>query len=81
MRVRSELIIDCRDASTARTLLRVLAPDNRAFPKNQKFVSLQKGRRLLFQVESTRISSLISTVESLLSDAGLFQDILMVSHD
>jgi tRNA threonylcarbamoyladenosine modification (KEOPS) complex Pcc1 subunit len=73
------LSIECRDEATAKKLHDVLAPDNRAFPKTQRFSFARKGRILLFKVESDRLLSLLSTLESVLSDVGLFQDVSMTS--
>ena len=75
MRAVFQLAIVCMDAKTAKKLLEVLEPDNRAFPKTQRFTSERKGRRLIFLVESNRTMSLLSTLESILADVGLFQDV------
>jgi hypothetical protein len=79
MRASIRLSIACRDAATARTLFTVLSPDNRAFPKDQRFTAGMKGMTLVFQAESERPMSVVSTIESILSDAGLFEAVWLLS--
>ncbi len=79
MKAAFRLSIECRDAGTAEKLLKVLAPDNRAFPKTQRFSSERKGRSLIFRVESDRVLSLLSTLESIASDVCLFQEVWLLS--
>ncbi len=71
--------MECRDVKTAKKLMMVLSPDNRAFPKDQRFTSEMKGKRLVFRAESERPFSVISTIESILSDVGLFQEVWLLS--
>ena len=50
-------------------------PDNRYFPKDQRFKASREGRFLRFEVESPRTRPALSTVTSIVSDAKLFRDI------
>src|SRR5690348_2912794 len=76
MKTSVRLKITCQDAATAKKLLAVLSPDNRAFPKDQSFTALDLlDGALLFQAESERPLSVFSTMESILSDVQLFEEI------
>ena len=79
MKARVRVTMECRDVKTAKKLITVLSPDNRAFPNDQKFISELKGRKLVFQAESERPLSVVTTIESILSDVGLFQQIWLLS--
>jgi hypothetical protein len=78
MNARVRLTVFCRDAATAEMLLAVLSPDNRAFPKDQSFTSEldEGGTALVFQASSERPMSVFSTVESILADVRLFEDVV-----
>jgi hypothetical protein len=73
--VAIELSIECRDAPIAEALNQVLMPDNRYFPKDQRFRSSMKGSIIRFDVASPRARPVVSTVASIISDARLFSDI------
>jgi hypothetical protein len=64
---------------TAKKLMTVLSPDNRMFPSDQRFTSELKGRKLVFEADSERPLSVVTTIESILSDVGLFQEIWTLS--
>lgn len=80
MKATVEVSIECRDRRTAEKLLAVLEPDNREFPKGQAFSSELSGRRLVLRLRSRdRFMSLVSTLEGMLSDAQLFQEVWLLS--
>jgi hypothetical protein len=72
---RVELVIECSDAATAEALDEALMPDNRYFPKDQRFDATRDGPSLRFVVGSPRPRQALSTVASIVSDARLFRDI------
>jgi hypothetical protein len=69
------LSIECIDRRVAEMLNGVLMPDNRYFPKDQRFTVARRGPRLRFIVSSPRARPALSTAASILSDASLFQDV------
>ena len=70
-----ELVIECGDETVAAALSDVLLPDNRYFPKDQRFKASRDGPSLRFSVESPRARPALSTVSSIISDAELFRDV------
>lgn len=69
------LSIECADEATAKSLNEALMPDNRYFPKDQRFEASMTGSTLQFTVSSPRARPVISTVTSIISDARLFRDV------
>jgi hypothetical protein len=74
-----ELSIECADGIVAEMLNEVLMPDNRYFPKDQRFAVSRSGPVLRFSVTSPRARPALSTVTSIVSDAKLFQDVLLAT--
>jgi hypothetical protein len=70
-----ELVIECSDVVVAKALNEALMPDNRYFPKDQRFKASREGPLIRFNVESPRARPALSTVSSIISDAGLFRDV------
>lgn len=70
-----ELLIECRDETVAAALNEALMPDNRYFPKDQRFKASKEGAFIRFTVGSPRARPALSTVASLISDAKLFSDL------
>jgi len=70
-----ELLIECRDESVADALNKALMPDNRYFPKDQRFRASKEGNLIRFTVASPRARPALSTVTSIVSDAMLFRDV------
>ena len=70
-----ELSIDCSDEAAANALNEALMPDNRHFPRDQRFEASKDGSLIRFTVSSPRARPALSTVSSILSDAKLFRDI------
>ena len=50
-------------------------PDNRYFPKDQRFQASKEGSLVRFSVGSPRARPALSTVSSIISDAMLFRDV------
>ncbi|MDA4116573.1 MAG: hypothetical protein OK442_08470 [Thaumarchaeota archaeon] len=73
--VSLELVIECADEEVATALNEALVPDNRYFPKDQRFRASKEGALLRFDVGSPRARPALSTVSSLISDAMLFRDV------
>jgi hypothetical protein len=70
-----ELVIECADEAVATALNEALMPDNRYFPKDQRFRASKEGSLIRFNVGSPRARPALSTVSSLISDAMLFRDV------
>lgn len=81
MRATILLRISCADAATAGKLETVLKPDNRKVPKGQSFSMLRKSGAVLFEIRSSQFQSALSSAQSVLSDASLFQEIWLLSRD
>jgi hypothetical protein len=75
MALTIELSIECRDEAVAEALNEALMPDNRYFPKDQRFDASRKGALARFSVASPRARPALSTVTSIVSDARLFRDV------
>lgn len=73
--VAIELEIECDSERTAAALNDVLMPDNRYFPKDQRFKAERKDALVSYAVLSPRLRPAITTVESILSDSKLFSEI------
>ena len=73
--LKIELSLECRDEAIATALNEALTPDNRYFPKDQRFRASREGPSLKFAIESPRARPALSTATSLVSDAGLFGDV------
>ncbi len=52
-----------------------LRPDNRYFPKDQKFRSSRVGRLVRFEIGSPRVRPALATASSIISDTKLFGDV------
>jgi hypothetical protein len=70
-----ELVIECSDDIVAKALNEALMPDNRYFPKDQRFEASREGALIRFAVESPRARPALGTVASIISDATLFRDV------
>ena len=70
-----ELLIECSDGTVATALNEALMPDNRYFPKDQRFQASKEGRIIRFNVGSPRARPALGTVASIISDAKLFGDV------
>ncbi len=68
-------MIECADEAVADALNQALMPDNRYFPKDQRFRASKEGSTIRFEVDSPRARPVISTVSSIISDARLFRDV------
>ncbi|HUI00250.1 MAG TPA: hypothetical protein VLU99_08565 [Nitrososphaerales archaeon] len=73
--VAVELLIECSDEEVASALNQALAPDNRYFPKDERFRSSRDGPLIRVDVECPRARPALSTVASVVADAKLFGEI------
>jgi len=67
--------MECGDEAAADALNQALMPDNRHFPRDQRFHASKEGPLVRFTVASPRARPALSTVASIISDAKLFGDI------
>jgi len=77
--VAIELSIECGDGRVAEALNQTLMPDNRYFPKDQRFQASREGSVIRFSVASPRARPVVSTVASIISDSRLFRDVWLVA--
>ena len=75
MKLTLELTIQCASEDAARSLERVLAPDNKSVPKDQVLTKALDGDTLRFAISSTRASSCVSSALGILADAKLFAEV------
>lgn len=80
MSVILDLVIRCDAAVTARKLVEVLRPDNRHVPPDQTLVVSREREKVTLTVKSERPGSALSSVESVLNDAALFQEVWLLSR-
>ena len=78
--LQAELVIECADESVASALNDVLMPDNRYFPKDQRFEASKSAASITFKVSSPRVRPALSTLGSIVSDARLFRDVWAYSR-
>jgi hypothetical protein len=74
------LRVTCANASVARMLESVLAPDNVGVPGDQRFSMKRRSRTLYFEATSGRLRSPLTTLSSVLSDVTLFGEIWLISR-
>ncbi|TLX94896.1 MAG: hypothetical protein E6K96_07990 [Thaumarchaeota archaeon] len=79
MRVAFEMKVICSGVEVAAKLERVLGPDNRRVPHDQRFLMRRSGKTLLFEMNSPRPLSALASVESLLNDINLFKEVWLLS--
>ena len=65
---------------TRRSLVSVLAPDNRELPRGLELSVQAAGSEVLFDIVSPSSSTSLSTVLALLRDAALFQEVWLLSR-
>ncbi len=79
MKVTARLSLGCVDVRTADALEQVLAPDNVGIPRDQRFTVSREGNVLLFRCVSDEAASVFSTLNSVLKDSSLFQEVWLLS--
>jgi len=79
MKLRLELRVKCAGSEAAGKLEEVLRPDNRSVPSDQRFSMSRHGRLLVFEIESVRAKSALSSITSLLDDIHLFSEVWLLS--
>ncbi len=72
--------VSCLNPTTARRLASVLAPDNRGVPAEQRFSMKVRTRVVMFAVESEKLLSALTTIQSILRDLSLFREIWLISR-
>ena len=77
---RATLTLRIADRSARKSLLSVLAPDNKGLPKGLEFSAIGAGWGTEFQIESASPFTTLSTVLALLRDITLFQEVWLLSH-
>jgi len=70
-----ELVIECVDEAVGKALDEALMPDNRYFPKDQRFRASREGASIVFHVVSPRPRPALSTGSSIIADSRLFRDV------
>jgi hypothetical protein len=81
LKTHLRLTLSCSDTEAAKTLAAVLGPDNRSVPADQRFEMVQAEDAVSFIIESERLVSAFSSLDSVLSDASLFQEVWLLSRD
>ena len=79
MTVAFEMKVMCSGGEVAAKLEKVLGPDNRGVPHDQRFLMRRSGKTLLFEMNSPRPLSALASVESLLNDINLFKEVWLLS--
>jgi len=77
---RATLTLKIADDSARKSLLSVLAPDNKGLPKGLAFSTGGRDSAVEFQFESASPSASLSTVLALLRDITLFQEVWLLSR-
>jgi hypothetical protein len=80
MKARLQLTLGCAGPDTAEKLAAVLGPDNRGAPGDQRFKMQLAGRTVSFDIDSERLGSAFSSLDSVLCDAALFQEVWLLSR-
>jgi len=78
--VAFEMRVMCSGGEVAAKLEKVLGPDNRRVPHDQRFLMRRSGKTLLFEMKSPRPLSALASVESLLNDINLFKEVWLLSR-
>lgn len=79
MKTRLRLTLKCKE-SVATKLTEVLSPDNRSIPSDQMFAMRRAGDKVSFEIESQRLVSTFTSLDSVLSDIALFQEVWLLSR-
>ena len=80
MKTQANLRLRFEDERSRRSLLAVLAPDNRVLPKGLVLSARSAAKEVEFGVGSSSASTTLSTVLALLRDVELFQEVWLLSH-
>ncbi len=80
MRTLATLKLNLADVPTRSSLISVLSPDNKELPKGLGLSVRTAGEAAEFTIESSSPSTTLSTVLALLRDAGLFQEVWLLSQ-
>jgi len=80
LKTRAILKLGLDGERTGRSLLSVLAPDNRVLPRGLLLSVRGAAGEATFNVQSSSASTTLSTVLALLRDIELFQEVWLLSH-
>ena len=80
MKVELKAVLGCDTALTARSLAAVLSSDNRVVPTDQVLLMSRSKNRITLTIEGRRPASAFSSLDSVLADAALFQEIWLLSR-
>lgn len=75
MKIRFDLTVRFADHAGADKLRRVLLPDNKGLPRDQKFKAVLDESALKVVILSPRLMPGLSTLDSVLLDVDLFNEI------
>jgi hypothetical protein len=78
--MRTKLLLSFKCNRSAKALTDVLAPDNRSVPGDQTFIMKRSGSTVTFRIESDRVGSAFTSLDSVLTDASLFQEVSLLSR-
>jgi len=78
LNTKLRLALKCNDSAAA--LAQVLNPDNRSVPSDQVFSMKRERENVLFSIQSSRPASAFTSLDSVLSDAALFQEVWLLSR-
>jgi hypothetical protein len=72
MKARIRLRIKCSNSRIASILEKVLAPDNRDIPEDQKLEMVRRRDVIEITIISSRLGSALTSARSIVSDVKLF---------
>lgn len=79
MNAAADLTLELAGAAQRRALSSVLAPDNE--DAKGLLLSMTEGEKTIrIRAESSSLSTSVSTVQAILRDAALFQEVWLLSH-
>jgi hypothetical protein len=80
LKTSAKLRLKFESERARKSLLEVLAPDNRNLPKGLVLRVSDARRSAAFEVDSQSPSTSLSTILALLRDVALFQEVWLLSH-
>jgi hypothetical protein len=81
LKTSATLKLRFESAGARKSLMQVLAPDNRDLPMGLGLAVHGAGKTAEFEISSPSPSTSLSTVLALLRDAALFQEVWLLSHN
>lgn len=65
--MKAVIRLETEEAKKARSLVRATVPDNISTPRYLRIKSLVRGRLVTFNIETSRLDTLVATIDDLLS--------------